>query len=1021
MKKNIISVAILLFSLYNAQSLNIKSPQSYEMERYGNVPVNLNVGGIDLSIPLFEQKFNSIGDFKLSLNYNSAGFIPNKKSNYVGQDWFLNFGGVISRTINGVADDSDVSENTFSSKGFLVGTRLGPKSNLDVYNGTYSTSYWKDHVSINGYQYELRPDKFSFNFMGISGYFYIGNNGIPIAVSEDMNLKVDVSNLANQQNYECAPQDSEIIITDGKGIKYYFGGNRNNLEISYQMGNSKDPAQFLPNGQGIFSINSWYLRKVEYPNNHVLEIEYLKYKKFDSDWEMPGLGNFCTITQPPQQSSFDFVEEFFDFNKYVNQRNQRFSYNYDTSMGGYHVWGDGSGFSYQAPYFQYTLTKKAFPSKIILDGKQLVGFNYTRFPSNDNNYQSLKLNSVEIKNQDVLVKKIDFSYYRNKDYFFLTAVTFPNNTKYTFDYYNKESLPKSTTLGIDFWGFWNGQDENSNYLIPKYSFNVDTGDYQVTGTSRNSNTSLVNTGLLKIVNYPTGGNSSFIYEPHTYSKKLERDFSSDFLPYIKSESGAVGGARISKIIDFDGVNTVTRDFKYIRNYGSGSAESSGIATQILRYMDYIDYKNVGSGRTQVLTETAQNISENSLSSSPISYSEVSELTNNILQKKHYFTDYSINPDVLIERNDVVGLDDVKPYKLTKNFFIRYNSNDNQRGKLLKTQMFNNGELVREIENTYTSLATHPLLLNRYFSRVQQYWPWIHYQKEFMNPYLLSSTTVKDYMNGNVMPTKTEYSYEGRHLNVTKEKINYPSGDIYETKYQYTTDILHGSPNQPASMVPPYAFLVNFFSKDLQGIPLVVSTYKNNKFLNRAQTLYEFAPNNDIYNITLPKKKLYYTEEKNVASQPLITLPDTNYGSLEFSYDKYDDKGNVLQYITKDGLSTVIIWGYNQTQPIAKIEGAKLTDIQQSLIDSIVNASNTDASAVPNADETVLLTALNTFRNSLSNYQVTTYTYDPLIGVRSITPPSGIRENYIYDSAGRLQKVIDVNGKLVKEMKYNYKN
>lgn len=114
-------------------------------------------------------------------------------------------------------------------------------------------------------------------------------------------------------------------------------------------------------------------------------------------------------------------------------------------------------------------------------------------------------------------------------------------------------------------------------------------------------------------------------------------------------------------------------------------------------------------------------------------------------------------------------------------------------------------------------------------------------------------------------------------------------------------------------------------------------------------------------------------------------------------------------------------GYNQTQPIAKIVGAKLSDISQSLIDSIVNASNIDAAAERNNDETNLLNTFKTFKDNLSSYQITTYTYDPLIGVRSITPPSGIRENYIYDSANRLEKVVDANGKIVKEMKYNYKN
>ncbi|WP_374464396.1 hypothetical protein [Chryseobacterium sp.] len=59
---------------------------------------------------------------------------------------------------------------------------------------------------------------------------------------------------------------------------------------------------------------------------------------------------------------------------------------------------------------------------------------------------------------------------------------------------------------------------------------------------------------------------------------------------------------------------------------------------------------------------------------------------------------------------------------------------------------------------------------------------------------------------------------------------------------------------------------------------------------------------------------------------------------------------------------------------------------------------------------------------MPNYQITTYTYDPLIGVRSITPPSGIREVYIYDSANRLKEIRENNqtGNLLKEFKYNYK-
>ena len=77
---------------------------------------------------------------------------------------------------------------------------------------------------------------------------------------------------------------------------------------------------------------------------------------------------------------------------------------------------------------------------------------------------------------------------------------------------------------------------------------------------------------------------------------------------------------------------------------------------------------------------------------------------------------------------------------------------------------------------------------------------------------------------------------------------------------------------------------------------------------------------------------------NLLPSSVVSTDLQNVVSNEVTYDYYDNKGNLQQYTTKDGLSTVIVWGYNLTQPIAKIEGAKMSDIQQSLIDSIVTAS-----------------------------------------------------------------------------------
>jgi hypothetical protein len=201
-----------------------------------------------------------------------------------------------------------------------------------------------------------------------------------------------------------------------------------------------------------------------------------------------------------------------------------------------------------------------------------------------------------------------------------------------------------------------------------------------------------------------------------------------------------------------------------------------------------------------------------------------------------------------------------------------------------------------------------------------------------------------------------------------------------------------------------------------GIPLETVTTKTigntTKTLSKTETKYpvnQTEANTKTLGLALPTSVLSYDISGNTPS-------------TEVSYDQYDEKGNLLQYTLKESISVAIVWGYNNTQPIAKVEGATYIQLLNSgLLSAIVTASNNDASNP--ATEGAFLAALDSFRNnsSLSGYQVTTITYNPLIGVTTITPPSGIRETYLYDTANRLEKIVDINGKVLKEYKYNYKN
>lgn len=272
-------------------------------------------------------------------------------------------------------------------------------------------------------------------------------------------------------------------------------------------------------------------------------------------------------------------------------------------------------------------------------------------------------------------------------------------------------------------------------------------------------------------------------------------------------------------------------------------------------------------------------------------------------------------------------------------------------------------------------------------------------------YRTRTAWVKEYRNTSKVKTQnyqeiivsSETIKESNNFNVISEKVTNSDGSIKETFYKYPLD-----KNNTA--------LVN---ANILGIPLETEIKNNGVTVGKSEVRYDNATN------LFPTSILNYN------------LDDFNQSYKSVIYDIYDSKGNLVQYSTTPdasnniGMPTTIIWGYNKTLPIAKIEGAKLSDIPQALIDAIVNASNEDANATlatAQTKEDALLVQLESFKNnaSLANFLVTAYTYDPLVGVTNVLPVNGIREIYKYDSFNRLEKVYDVNGKILKEYKYNYK-
>lgn len=280
-----------------------------------------------------------------------------------------------------------------------------------------------------------------------------------------------------------------------------------------------------------------------------------------------------------------------------------------------------------------------------------------------------------------------------------------------------------------------------------------------------------------------------------------------------------------------------------------------------------------------------------------------------------------------------------------------------------------------------------------------------YYENFYGFHKPTSSTLTDYVNGIPLTTTTQYFYiNPSHYQITSQRTEFPDLSLQETTYSYAHE--KGK--------------TDMITANMIGIPLVTEVKK-------------FKDSSDGNPKTISKSGVDYI--KRIIGGKELILPDVAIiydlqslsASTEIKYNEYDDKGNILQYNLKPdsngngGIPTTIIWGYNQTQPIAKIEGATYSQIMPYITD-IVFTSNSDAFSGTSFSEQDLIDKLDVFRkiSFLENFQITTYTYDPLIGVRSITPPSGIRENYIYDTANRLQSVKDNNGNILKEYDYKYK-
>lgn len=504
------------------------------------------------------------------------------------------------------------------------------------------------------------------------------------------------------------------------------------------------------------------------------------------------------------------------------------------------------------------------------------------------------------------------------------------------------------------------------------------------------------------------------------------------------------GVRVAKIINFDGSNIEEKVYKYTKK---NSTESSGIVQGNPENFSILINKGYNNNLTtktcKYLVRSSSNLFPVAVTGSSVGYSYVTEYKkdhNKFGRTEYKFTNFNTGfPTGFF--NTLITLQPDLTWK--KGLLLEkavYDSQNNLQYQEVNEYDFDNSFASSSSDYYYDDKFAAGFSINLVKDQVID--GLVVYPAEYdWNYYFIKSSWVKkiksvksSYLGNNPVTTTANYFYDNLgHLQLTRVEERDSSGDLFITKTYYPDDVKLSS-----SLGGDLLTSSEFSSADKLkgersdgqlglhriGVPLQVDRYKDinkngkgdpTELMSRQRTNYRDWGNAIVLPESIETLKGVYNSTSNKL-EPRIR------------YHSYYPNGNVKEFSKQDGTRVVYIWGYNEQYPVAKIEGVRFSDIPTEVYTDIVSKSNldTDRTIKFSGKEGALRASLNRLREAadcplLKEAMITTYTYDPLVGVTSITDFRGDTVYYHYDSFNRLEYVKDSEGKVLSKHKYHYKN
>lgn len=943
----------------------LPSPKASSIIKYGEYPVSLYTGLIDISIPVYTIERSGI-KVPIEFKYHASGIKYDDVSNEVGLGWTLTAGGVVNRSVRGGRDGE---METYSRDITKIKTCNSDPSSFDndyiklreVENGSRGSLSYDNSLAKKDGEFDI----YSFSFLNHSGSFCFPflNSEVNNAIRPSGGLFIPANGMkafSNQPNLY-------LDIFDTDGIYYKFevkDVDQNEKYKEYYLtkiisANKADTINFTYDVISTFSI---YIRRpfINYSAT-VTTTEGISLHASNPVQSVVSESGGLSYQElrPPRLKRIDFRGGYLDFEYSI--------------VNGITTWD---------------LQKIRVYSTSGTSLLQTISLTKSTFANNE--------------------KRLD-------------KVTFTNSEGQSYDYqfgYNGEPgniFSSGTAKGVDYWGYFNGQTvPYGKRFIPKFS----NMPYGMEGTDRSTIEYIMQRGILNKIIYPTKGYSQFTYEAHKarYSSGTQiqtfgglriaeiQNYNSDgilaekkWYKYGEDESGAGVANTYPDINDF-----LTESRTLITHAGDGFSPHLCQMQNTKTYSTFPKISYSISGSPAVYPQVTEYVGNNTGD-----YGKTVYRYNTMFDEKVYpYGDtYRWNsPDTYLRTYSwkTGQLQSKQVYKKEGNTYVQIYSLKNEYTDI-NTSEFRNVRVLPYLEFGFNASQWSGNLpeVKRDFCNYNDYRQYFNGSNltpyNYFNFYTTTGLQVLSSAEEKKDGVTTLTTYDSYNENGLPLKVNTvsSSGDNLIMTFKYPTDfsttIYNGM--KSANIVTPV---------------IEKATYIGSKFLEK-----------EISNYNMWISKFYAPEN----SQIQYENGETDI-RLKFDYDK---RGSYKEIVKDERERVIYLWSYNGQYPIAEIKNATFSEVE-TVAKTVFSVASTEALsmlAIPNESKL----KDGSLQKALPYALITTYTYKPLIGMLTSTDPSGITTYYDYDSFGRLKEtyiykdgiVSAANKQIVQSYGYHYQN